>query len=45
MDKEMLTLSTYVGHSEVTYTYWYVTGVPELMAIATQRFEQFTAGI
>lgn len=44
MDKEMLTLSTYVGHAEVTYTYWYVTGVPELMAIATRRFEKFTAG-
>lgn len=45
LDKEILALSTYVGHAEVTYTYWYVTGVPELMAIATRRFEKFTAGI
>ena len=37
----MLSLSTYVGHAEVTYTYWYVTGIPELMAIATRRFEEF----
>jgi len=44
VDNEMLALSTYVGHAEVTYTYWYVTGVPELMAIATQRFEQFALG-
>ena len=44
-DKEILALSTYVGHAEVTYTYWYITGIPELMAIATRRFEQFTSGI
>jgi hypothetical protein len=34
-------LSTYVGHSQVTDTYWYITGTPELMAIAAQRFEGF----
>lgn len=43
IDKEMLALSTYVGHAEVTYTYWYVTGVPELMSIAVQRFEEFAS--
>lgn len=43
VDNKMLSLSTYVGHAEVTYTYWYVTGIPELMAIATRRFEKFTA--
>jgi integrase len=41
VDNKMLSLSTYVGHAEVTYTYWYVTGIPELMAIATRRFEEF----
>jgi integrase len=45
VDNKMLSLSTYVGHAEVSYTYWYVTGIPELMAIATRRFEQFTAGV
>lgn len=44
VDNEMLALSTYVGHAEVTYTYWYVTGIPELMAIAARRFEQFSQG-
>ena len=44
VDNEMLGLSTYVGHAEITYTYWYVTGVPELMAIAARRFEQFAQG-
>jgi len=34
-------LSTHMGHVRVTDTYWYLTGVPELMQIATQRFERF----
>ena len=43
IDNAMLALSTYVGHVAVTYTYWYLTGVPELMAIAGQKFEQFAS--
>ncbi len=31
-------LTTYVGHAKFAHTYWYVTGVPELMNIAAQRF-------
>lgn len=34
-------LSTYLGHSRVTDTYWYLTGTPELLALAGSRFEQF----
>ena len=34
-------LSTYLGHGHVTDTYWYLTGTPELLAIAGSRFEQF----
>ncbi len=34
-------LSTYMGHGKVTDTYWYLTGTPELLAIAGARFEQF----
>lgn len=37
-------LSTYVGHGKVSDTYWYITGIPELMALAAQRFEQFANG-
>ena len=33
------TLSVYLGHMSVSDTYWYLTGVPELMAIASARFE------
>ncbi len=31
-------LSTYVGHAGVSDTYWYVTAIPELLALAGQRF-------
>lgn len=31
-------LSTYVGHASVSDTYWYVTAIPELLALAAQRF-------
>jgi integrase len=34
-------LSAYLGHAKVTDTYWYLTGVPELLALAGQRFERF----
>ena len=37
----MAALSTYVGHAKVSDTYWYLTGVPNLMAIAGKRFEVF----
>lgn len=36
-------LSTYLGHAKVSDTYWYLTGVPELMAITAERFERFAA--
>jgi hypothetical protein len=37
-----LALSTYIGHSHVADTYWYVTGIPELMAIAGERFQNYS---
>ena len=42
VDPQMLALSTYVGHAMITNTYWYLTGVPELMAVAAAKFETFT---
>ncbi|OAH98798.1 MULTISPECIES: tyrosine-type recombinase/integrase [Methylomonas] len=42
VDRQMLALSTYVGHAMITNTYWYLTGIPELMAVAANRFETFT---
>lgn len=41
VDQMMLTLSTYMGHAEIFYTYWYLTAVPELMALAGGKFEHF----
>ncbi len=39
------TLSTYLGHVKVSDTYWYLTGIPELMAITAGRFERFIHGV
>ena len=41
IDQAMLSLSTYVGHTNVTNTHWYLSAVPELLAIAARRFESF----
>jgi integrase len=41
VDHAMLRLSTYMGHKKVTGTYWYLTGIPELMAVAARRFQRF----
>jgi integrase len=41
LERKILALSTYLGHARVSDTYWYLTGVPELLAIAAQRFERF----
>jgi integrase len=39
VDQRMLALSTYVGHSHPSHTYWYVTATPELLAFAARRFQ------
>ena len=41
IDQAMLSLSTYVGHAKITNTYWYLSAVPELMALAAAKFESF----
>lgn len=41
IDQMMLALSTYMGHTEIFYTYWYLTAVPELMTLAGGKFERF----
>jgi integrase len=37
VERELPTLSTYLGHIEVGLTYWYIEAVPELLALATER--------
>lgn len=42
--KHMLALSTYLGHSKVAHTYWYLEAVPDLMRDIADRAEQFAVG-
>ena len=42
--KHMLALSTYLGHSNVSCTYWYLEAVPELMRNIADRCESFFTG-
>jgi len=43
VDAKILDLATYLGHVNVTCTYWYLTAVPELMALTGRRFERYAA--
>ncbi len=42
--RHMLALSTYLGHSTVAYTYWYLEAVPELMRDIAEQAERMATG-
>jgi integrase len=42
--KHMLALSTYLGHSKVAHTYWYLEAVPDLMRDIADRVEECAMG-
>ena len=42
--QHMLALSTYLGHSKVAHTYWYLEATPELMRKVAERCESFVTG-
>jgi integrase len=42
-DREMLRLSTYLGHVRPDHTYWYIEAVPELLQLASARAERSLA--
>jgi integrase/recombinase XerD len=42
-EREMIKLTTYLGHSKPDHTYWYIEAVPELLQLASQRAEQSLA--
>lgn len=44
VDQKIAALSTYLGHTKVTDTYWYLTAVPELLAVASGRYEREFGG-
>jgi integrase len=45
VDRLLPVLSTYLGHTHVTGTYWYLRCTPELMAAAGERLEQRWKGV
>jgi integrase len=45
VDSRMPRLSTYLGHAAPHSTYWYLTAVPELMAVARRRLERAGRGM
>lgn len=44
-ERRLPVLSTYLGHSHVTDTYWYLTNTPELMAAAGKLLEKRWKGV
>jgi integrase len=42
-DREMLRLTTYLGHLRPDHTYWYIEAVPELLQLASKRAERSLA--
>ncbi|AXF06012.1 tyrosine-type recombinase/integrase [Paraburkholderia hospita] len=44
VDHHMMALSTYLGHVKPSDTYWYLTAVPDLMEIVSQKFARFAEG-
>jgi integrase len=42
--EHMVALSTYLGHSSVSHTYWYLQATPELMKNVAERCESFVTG-
>ncbi len=40
IDARLHVLSTYLGHTSPSSTYWYLTGTPELLDLAAQRLDQ-----
>lgn len=40
VERHMPVLSTYLGHTHVADTYWYLSAAPELLGLASARLEQ-----
>ncbi len=45
VDREIAALATYLGHVKVTDTYWYLSAVPELLAVTSTRFERYAHAV
>jgi integrase len=42
--RHTVALTSYLGHSSVTETFWYLQGTPDLMTSIAQRCEHFVTG-
>lgn len=45
VDTRMVALSTYLGHVNITDTYWYISTSPELIALVAERLSDQSAGV
>ena len=45
VEKHILELSTFLGHVNVSNTYWYLTAVPELLQLAAARADSVRGGV
>ena len=43
-DRVLSLLATWLGHSDATHTYWYLTATGELMALAAGKLEPIAEG-
>ncbi len=44
VSRKVPALATYLGHGDIADTYWYISAVPELLALAQARWSKFKAG-
>lgn len=40
VERQIPKLATYLGHTHVSDTYWYLSAVPEIMQLASMRLDQ-----
>jgi integrase len=45
VERHMPELATYLGHTHVNDTYWYISAVPELLSLATMRLDTIEGGL
>ena len=39
VERQLPKLATYLGHSHVAYTYWYLSAEPQLLQLAARRLQ------
>ena len=44
VERHIPKLATYLGHTHVNDTYWYISAVPELLSLATMRLDTIEGG-